>query len=298
VESAAPYREENGYRAVQCRQCGLIYVDPLPSKAELQALYESQQTAVDLRGHILNRDRKEAQARRSLKMIRHHVKTGKLLEVGSAAGYFLRYARTHGFDVQGVEPTAPLARFSSEILGVATHHGDLDELPFQTESFDVVFLRNVLSHIPDPVSQFASLRQLLRPGGFIVVETGNVAEVPKEQVDRLELPEHCFHFSEYLVRRLLARTGFRWVETRRFLLAAHLPSVRFLSRLFSRRRSDVGAHSERPEPLSGTLAPSIPQRRVFRRLQEELGQSIRYDLGGVLSGLWGRATLVIVARRA
>jgi 2-polyprenyl-3-methyl-5-hydroxy-6-metoxy-1,4-benzoquinol methylase len=49
------------------------------------------------------------------------------------------------------------------------------ELPFETGTFDVVLLGDVIEHLRDPVAALARLRPLLRPGGRVVLSTPNVA---------------------------------------------------------------------------------------------------------------------------
>jgi ubiquinone/menaquinone biosynthesis C-methylase UbiE len=52
-------------------------------------------------------------------------------------------------------------------LGLFT--GDARDLQFADESFDLVFMREVLQFIPEPVSALGELFRVLRPGGFACV---------------------------------------------------------------------------------------------------------------------------------
>src|SRR5215217_1550888 len=54
------------------------------------------------------------EARQRLRFLRRYVRTGRLLEVGSAVGYFLDVAERGGFTVIGIEPAAELARTAEE----------------------------------------------------------------------------------------------------------------------------------------------------------------------------------------
>jgi SAM-dependent methyltransferase len=59
---------------------------------------------------------------------------------------------------------------TAEALGledVATVITEAEELPFDDESFDLVFGHAVLHHIPDLDKAFAEFRRVLRPGGMI-----------------------------------------------------------------------------------------------------------------------------------
>src|SRR4051812_23856347 len=85
VDETTLYAEENGYRAVRCVRCGLLYVNPRPTIDEMKALYDGLETKIDVGAHIRRRDVKTAQARWSLRTIRREKPRGRLLEVGSAA---------------------------------------------------------------------------------------------------------------------------------------------------------------------------------------------------------------------
>jgi 2-polyprenyl-3-methyl-5-hydroxy-6-metoxy-1,4-benzoquinol methylase len=291
--AAPPYVRENGYRAVRCEGCALVYCNPRPSIEEMRELYEGQETQIDLRGHLLQRDRKLAEAEKALSYIQRYVAGGRLLEVGSAAGYFLWAAQQRGFEVQGLDITEQFVNFSRDVLGVPAHRGTLREVPFAPASFDLVYHRNVLSHLAYPVEEFRILRELLRPGGTMVFETGNVAELPPSAAGRLELPDHLYHFSEQAIRKLLEVTGFDCVRVHRFFLIEKLRPIPQLEAYWRRRATSArkGRHGDiadiRDVP---TTKPAL--RRLMR-----LGQTIRYDLGERLPTHGHRCTLLVVAQR-
>ncbi len=59
--------------------------------------------------------------------------------------------------------------FAKEGLGVALRLGDLRDLPYEDESFDVVMLGHVVEHLPNPQAALAEVRRVLRPGGRVLV---------------------------------------------------------------------------------------------------------------------------------
>ena len=75
-------------------------------------------------------------------------------------------------------------------------------LPFKEHSCDIVFLSNVLEHIPTPSSLLTECFRILRPGGLLVGTVPFLREVHMEPYD--------FHRYTYLMlKRLLAQAGFR-----------------------------------------------------------------------------------------
>jgi SAM-dependent methyltransferase len=59
------------------------------------------------------------------------------------------------------------------LTNVEFRQADIFALPFDTESFDHVFLCFVLEHLSRPVEALVTLRSLLRPGGTITVIEGD-----------------------------------------------------------------------------------------------------------------------------
>jgi 2-polyprenyl-3-methyl-5-hydroxy-6-metoxy-1,4-benzoquinol methylase len=294
-DDAQPYKAENGHQAVQCRHCGLVYCNPRPGIEQMKQLYDGQETKVDVRAHLRERDRKTIQARACLRILERHRRGGRLLEVGSAAGYFLHEARQRGFEVQGLDLTRRFVEFSQRVLDVPAFEGTLRAAPFAAQSFDVVYLRNVISHLAYPRQELQTLAQLLRPGGHLMLETGNVAELTPEVAGELELPDHLYHFSEANLRVLLADAGVQCVSTHRYALLGELPSVRRARALLSRGKPE----RERAAPAPVTDEElRLPPSRLSRRLAAHLAVLGRYQLGRVLPKQGRRCTLVMIGRRA
>jgi ubiquinone/menaquinone biosynthesis C-methylase UbiE len=119
---------------------------------------------------------------------------GDGLEIGSGTGYFslnlVQLGIVERLTATDISP-GMLARLSetAEMLGVdvATVETEAEDLPFDDQSFDIVFGHAVLHHIPDVEHAFAEFRRVLRPGGAIVF-----AGEPSRYGDRLaELPKRA-----------------------------------------------------------------------------------------------------------
>jgi hypothetical protein len=68
---------------------------------------------------------------------------------------------------------------------------------------------NVFSHLPDPPATIASWRSLLKPGGELLLETGDTADMDSEIHFRpFDLPDHLSFASDSIVQNILRRAGF------------------------------------------------------------------------------------------
>ncbi|HZK16321.1 MAG TPA: methyltransferase domain-containing protein [Solirubrobacterales bacterium] len=99
---------------------------------------------------------------------------GDGLEIGSGTGYFsLNLAQMGVIERLTATDISPgmldrLSTTATELgLDAETAVTEAEELPFEDESFDLVFGHAVLHHIPDLERAFAEFRRVLRPGGAI-----------------------------------------------------------------------------------------------------------------------------------
>ncbi|HWB69388.1 MAG TPA: methyltransferase domain-containing protein [Solirubrobacterales bacterium] len=96
------------------------------------------------------------------------------LEIGSGTGYFslnlLQLGAIERLTATDISP-GMLKRLAAtaEMLGleVSTVQTEAEVMPFEDESFDLVFGHAVLHHIPDLERAFSEFRRVLRPGGMI-----------------------------------------------------------------------------------------------------------------------------------
>lgn len=218
----APRMARLGYRMVECRDCGLWYLNPAPSAATLARLYEdgyftsAAPTATGYADYAGMADDARDTFRRRLALVERHVGSGRILDVGAGYGYVAEVAATR-FPEQWIVERSPeaaaRARAGSDAhVVVGTWEGaDVPE-----GYFDVVSMQDCLEHFPDPVGALVKARAALRPGGALLAVTPNVdswiASVQGRRWVSLKFPEHVVLFSERTLRRALETAGFR-VET-------------------------------------------------------------------------------------
>lgn len=53
---------------------------------------------------------------------------------------------------------------------IADYHFDLHEIPFETDSFDLVLCNHVLEHVADDRRVMSEILRILRPGGFAILQ--------------------------------------------------------------------------------------------------------------------------------
>jgi SAM-dependent methyltransferase len=130
------------------------------------------------------------------------VEPGTVLDVGSAAGFWLAGLADCGFAVRGIEPNATMAEHARERLGLRVDTGSIEELA-GTERFDLVTMIQVVAHFVDVRAAVESAVARIRPGGHLLVETWNHESLTARCFGR-----HWHEYSPPSVLHYFSRRGF------------------------------------------------------------------------------------------
>jgi SAM-dependent methyltransferase len=99
---------------------------------------------------------------------------GRVLDVGAAAGFILQGLIQSGWRGEGIEPNAQMAAYARAQLQVLVHVGSFEQFQPDT-TYDLITMIQVMGHFLDPRQAFQKARALLRPGGYLLIETWNRA---------------------------------------------------------------------------------------------------------------------------
>jgi len=101
------------------------------------------------------------------------------LEIGSGMGHLVGQLEdtfeTHGIDVNhwAVVKSREVARKSSLQTASA------QELPFIDRSFNVVIIKHIVEHLPDPQKAIQEISRVTEPGGILILATPNLDSLLK-----------------------------------------------------------------------------------------------------------------------
>ncbi len=206
-----PWARKQYLEAKRCTVCGMISVNPHLTRAGVDLFYAHyfqfrQETSRlnEQRAIMYQLDRDWIQV---------FIQGGSVLDVGCSGGFFLNTFPPDRWEREGVEITQDAADFGREQFGIPIRVGDLMELTIE-KRFDLVTLRGVIEHVPDPIPYLEKCASLLKPGGLLYITATPAGDAFAFDVYRekwiLFTPlEHIHFFTHRLLTEVLHRFGLR-----------------------------------------------------------------------------------------
>ena len=194
----------------------------------------------------------------------------RLLDVGCSSGAFLGSAMQLGFAAEGVEP-APRAAATASARGLSVFQGLLHEAKFTDARFDAITLLEVIEHLKDPLPLLVECHRVLRPGGVMLIGTGNAASWSAQAFgaswEYFKIEKHGGHISFFnpeSLAKLASQAGLAQI-------ALHTRSVRFSDRQSAGLAGRQPAYSilklagELLNPLASLLGQGEDMAMIFRK---------------------------------
>lgn len=245
---AIPWAEERGFTAVRCADCRFVYCNPRPALALIDSAVRTGSHGPEARGLKVTSRRIDAKVRRYRRVFAemfddlwHRGEPIAWLDVGAGYGEVIEAVTAlapAGSRIEGLEPMGPKAS-QARARGLTITE---DYLRPDHAKVDVVSIVDVFSHIPDFGEFLATVRQVLKPGGELYVETGNLADLERrdEFPGELGLPDHLVFAGEKHLLGYLERFGFEVVCIRRWRIDGFVNLAKNIGKMLIGRTTGVG----------------------------------------------------------
>ncbi len=228
-----------GYPIARCA-CGMMFVARPVADRVLESLYAEHYFTGGLddgvpgySGYADDEPILRWNFARRLHALERLVAPGALLDVGCALGFFVRVARERGWEARGIDRSA-YAAAQATAQGIPVVHGDFLTSSLEPAGLAAVTMLDVLEHVADPRAYVRRARELVRRGGVLLVETGDVgslfARLSGRHYHFFSPPNHLTFFTRATLARLLREEGFaevlffrvgKWVRVRQILYHLH-----------------------------------------------------------------------------
>jgi SAM-dependent methyltransferase len=248
---------KGGKTFLRCRACGLEWLDPMPTSAEIDAYYEWAYREGIYAPYAEADDIRRLIAAHRFEVIQPLARPGRWLDVGCATGHFLEQAAGAGMTAEGLD-VSPGAIDRARARGLTAHRARVEEFR-PGAPYDTITAFDVIEHLLDPRGFLDRLRGWLAPGGTLVLTLPDVASVYPRLLMRRHwfyyLPsDHLYYFDPRTIRRLLGEQGFgvqRVMRAYKPLTIRYIvPQLRIFNPLLGR--------------VAGAFARALPERLTSR----------------------------------
>src|ERR1043165_2025447 len=103
----------------------------------------------------------------------------RLLEVGSGMGHLVRQLEDT-FETYGIDVNQWAVNKSKEVAPEShLQTASAQELPFSSHSFNVVIIKHIVEHLPEPQKAIQEIARVIEPGGTLILATPNLDSLLK-----------------------------------------------------------------------------------------------------------------------
>jgi SAM-dependent methyltransferase len=245
----------------KCLNCNLIQVNPLPTLSAVNGLYQGDYWK-NFSFYSSQLPAHEKYFHKKIADIKKLRKGGHLLDVGCAYGTLIKEANDQGFMAEGIDISSfAVKQCRKKNLRATT--GVISDIK-KSNYYDVVTAFEVVEHERDPLLTIKKAKQLLKPGGLLVVSVPNSNSWSSKIMGKYWFgyrhKEHLFHFTKDSLKTLLNRAGFLDVDInsdipRPYLLTYYLERINFY--LFKSKLLNKCISSLKKVPLINNLTVPI-----------------------------------------
>jgi len=198
---------------------GLIYQKDLPTVDQMAAYAEDQYASGVYKGYASAAHLKIATFERRIKVLKRLGVSGRVLDVGSACGFFIEAALKHGLDAYGIEFSKEAVAMAREDIRPRITIGDVNLLRRRGgEEFDAVVAFDIIEHTQDPLKFLEEIRDILRPGGWLMLATPDTGHflryLMKSRWPMLQPMQHTYLFSKAAMKFALEKAGYENIGVR------------------------------------------------------------------------------------
>ncbi len=165
--------EKNGYPIYECKKCKLRSSKLKDTSNHLANVYSDDYFFAGGAGYPNYLDEKKELYNSGLKyakIVSKFIKPGKVLDVGCAAGFYLKGFEESGWKCLGIEPNETVASYGRKELNLDIITGDLESLQTE-EKFDLINLIEVIGSFHDLNAAMQKVQTLAKQEGLVLVES-------------------------------------------------------------------------------------------------------------------------------
>lgn len=219
--AAQPHWQKGELKIARCGQCGMVYVNPVPSEMASGQFYDEAGKDYYLSPAKLASDYADVRFERELRLFRKRCPRGAVLDVGCSSGAFLYQLRKRwsaDYKILGTDVSGPPLDYA-ESRGLPVVRGDfLTNAELQSRApFDAMTFWATMEHLSEPRRFLEKAHSLLKPEGLCFVLVPNLRSLAVRSLGakyRYVYSQHLNYFSARTLKQLGEGSGSKVVATR------------------------------------------------------------------------------------
>lgn len=226
-------KSKEWFQLIQCSHCQFTMTSPRPDVNNLGAYYNASNyiSHSDTSKGLINKLYKSVRSftlQLKLNWIQQLVGQGKVIDIGSGAGYFLNTCHKAGYHVIGIEPDEQARAQTYNKFNLICHpESYLDEI--KNHDADLITMWHVLEHVPDLVSRLNQIHRILKPSGYAIIAVPNCnsfdAKYYQSHWAGYDVPRHLWHFKPKNMLELASHNGFECIQIKPMVFDAFYVSM-------------------------------------------------------------------------
>jgi SAM-dependent methyltransferase len=239
------WASERGFDVYRCMGCRFLYLSPMVRSDDLQvAVRNGHHAALGLDVKSRRIARKVRRYKRLLHPVLAALRAGdrsvQWIDVGCGYGELLEAVSAslpRDSVSLGFEPMTHKA-MQARARGLTVVN---DYLPHNSYSADAISMMDIFSHVPDFRGLLRVAASNLKRGGYLIIETGNLADLEyrDEAPGELGLPDHLTFAGESHIQRLLSDTGFAIDSITRIRIDGAVETLKNIAKMVLGRPSHI-----------------------------------------------------------
>ncbi len=153
---------------VKCPHCGMVYVQEKLTQTQISTYYEVVEDPLYFQEQ---RAREATFAGYLLELYKVFPNRGKLLDIGTNTGLFVKLAIDQGWQATGIEPNKWSVDYAKKNYGIDIVAKPFAKNVFPKASFEVLTMWDVIEHFTDPVAAMVTVHYFLKLGGVFAFST-------------------------------------------------------------------------------------------------------------------------------
>ena len=215
----APYKKIGDFSLWRCRKCNLVYFKDSPDgqdgfiRQAKDVLNKREREKVEYWSfpHLYDKHKDVFSyyfAERLSRIKQFKPDLYSLFDIGCGYGFWLRFCKDRGLDVEGMDAAAEAVDYAREVLKLDVAESSLEGYEFK-RSYDVMVMCDILEHLPQPNNELKKISQALSDSGVLFIQVPNLLGFKLPLFHGFGLPYHIWQFSVPSLNLLLEKNGFK-----------------------------------------------------------------------------------------